>query len=393
MNILFYTAYKPSPNKGGTERASITLASAFKKFYGWDSYATYVVDDGKEKEECFVDICQVDEKKCISQIEELINKWEIDCFIDQGDLRIASEINKAGFKRECKIILAYHFEPEWDNVFFSKASLHNTIKNELGKKRMIAIIKLLFFDFFRFRYIRKIKAYCKKSYINADKVVLLSKGYFDRYACWAGDEKKAMDKLTAIPNALTYPINYDIENIMEKERSVLIVGRLDEKQKRLTLALKIWKRIKESLHSKGWILHIVGEGIDESLYKDMVMNEKIPDVCFHGRREPREFYEKAAIFIMTSKSEGWPLTISEAMQFGVVPVVYNTVASFQEMIVNDQTGYTIKDGEEQQFCDSVLKLMNNKQLRIGMARRGYEYCMKYQPEMIAMAWKKMIYEL
>ena len=390
MNILFYTSFKPSAHKGGTERTTITLANGFKRYLGWDSYAAYVVEDGGKKEDCFLDICRVDEKKCIPQIERLIRDWEIDCFIDQGDLWIAADINRNNLERNCRIILAYHFEPEWDNVFFSKKRLKEEVKTESIKKKLISTIKLLFFPYFKSRYEKRLRDYCSRSYHNADRVVLLSSGYFDSYATWAGLDKDKENKFFAIPNALSYPMDYDPGRVSEKKKRVLIVSRLDETQKRISLALDIWKRVKQDPKAKEWSLDIVGSGEDEELYKNIVNNEHIPDVVFYGRREPKAFYEDASIFMMTSKSEGWGITITEAMQFGVVPIVYDTVAAFKEMVIDAQNGRLIKEGATDSYCNALIELIIDDNKRQKMARESMSHCKLFEPEKIVYKWKDLI---
>ncbi|MCR5250362.1 MAG: glycosyltransferase [Lachnospiraceae bacterium] len=390
MNILFFTAFQPCANKGGTERTTITLAKSFRELYGWDSYAAYVVEDGSGKEDCFQEICRVDEKKCVSQIEELIRKWKIDCFIDQGELRISAELDRSGLEKKCRLILAYHFEPEWDNTFFTRKRLTEELKGATAKKKLTNGIKLLFFPYFRKRYVERLRRYCNQSCHNADAVVLLSEGYRKAFAAWGSVGEEESAKFHAIPNALTYPNDYTARNIYNKEKRVLIVSRLEETQKRISLALDIWKKVKEDPAAKGWALSIVGSGEDEALYRTKVEQEKIPNVAFYGRKEPREYYERSAIFLMTSKSEGWPLTISEALQFGVVPVVYDTVAAFQEMIENEKNGMLIRDGAEEEYRAALLKLMTDEEYRFELAKEGIARSARFEPEAIAARWKELI---
>jgi glycosyltransferase involved in cell wall biosynthesis len=47
-------------------------------------------------------------------------------------------------------------------------------------------------------------------------------------------------------------------------------------------------------------------------------------VCFHGylpRSELDSFYARAHFLLLPSRSEGWPKVLSEAMAYGVVPLV------------------------------------------------------------------------
>ncbi len=109
---------------------------------------------------------------------------------------------------------------------------------------------------------------------------------------------------------------------LTKHKVVLIVSRLDETQKRLSLALRIWKKVKQNPVADGWVMKIVGHGGDYELCENIIKNEDIPAVTLEGRQDPIPYYKEASIFMMTSRSEAWGLTLTEAQQMGVVPIAF-----------------------------------------------------------------------
>ena len=58
----------------------------------------------------------------------------------------------------------------------------------------------------------------------------------------------------------------------------------------------------------------------------------IKNIYFEGNKNPLPYYQKASVFLMTSALEGWGLTITEAQQFGVVPVAFDSYPSLHEVI-------------------------------------------------------------
>lgn len=393
MNILFFCAFKPASHTGGTERATITVATGLKKYYGWNSYAAYICDDDRPDEACFEEEYQINGDKCIRELEDLINRLKIDCFIDQGDMKIGALIDRRRIPEKTKLFLAYHFEPGWDFRYITKDELKRRYREGSISGKVIAVIKLLLFDvYFRSEAVKNLKKYYHEAYYNMDHIVLLSKGYIGSFSDIAELKDTDRQKFAVIPNALTYDSYYPVEKLGDKKKRVLIVSRLDEVQKRLSLALDIWKRVKQEPVADDWVLDIVGSGSNEPDYKHKVENEHIKDVVFHGRKDPVKYYEDAAIFMMTSKSEGWPLTISEALQFGVVPVVYNTVASFNEMIEDEKTGRLIGDGEEDKYVEAMLSLMADVEYRRNLAKQGIESCKRFETPEIVGKWKELISE-
>ena len=73
-----------------------------------------------------------------------------------------------------------------------------------------------------------------------------------------------------------------------------------------------------------WNLKIVGAGEDYDYYKEYIEKHIIERISLEGQQSPEPYYEEAKIFLMTSKMEGWGLTLTESLQRGVVPIVFNT---------------------------------------------------------------------
>lgn len=54
MNILYHTYGKVHSTKGGTERTTITVATALTKLYGARCFSIYEAPADTPKEECFI---------------------------------------------------------------------------------------------------------------------------------------------------------------------------------------------------------------------------------------------------------------------------------------------------------------------------------------------------
>lgn len=86
----------------------------------------------------------------------------------------------------------------------------------------------------------------------------------------------------------------------------------------------------------------MGIGSDLDSYKQYVRKHQLKQVSFRGLQVPEEYYRQASIFMMTSKSEGWGLTLTEAQQYGCVPIAFDTYASLHEIITDRFNGFIIK---------------------------------------------------
>lgn len=83
------------------------------------------------------------------------------------------------------------------------------------------------------------------------------------------------------------------------------------------------------------------------------------------------FYEDTDIFVSPSiKPESFGLVILEAMMHGI-PVVATNHGGPTEIIKNNETGYLI-DITSEELADKLIKLIEDKELRIELADNGYK---------------------
>jgi glycosyltransferase involved in cell wall biosynthesis len=150
-------------------------------------------------------------------------------------------------------------------------------------------------------------------------------------------------------------------SISVKENSILFVGRLDIKQKRLDLLLKSWALLDYDLKEK-FRLDILGDGPDKKFLKNLTNKMNLKNVVFHGNKDPEKFYEKALILCMTSAFEGYPLVINEARINGVYPIVFDSFGALRDIILSPSEGGIIKNGDIQSFANSLSLICRNRSI-------------------------------
>ena len=185
---------------------------------------------------------------------------------------------------------------------------------------------------------------------------------------------------------LTFPGIADESILEKKEKMVLIVSRLDENQKRISLMIKAWRSLKEH---HGYELHIIGTGQDEAFLKQLAGSDS--SIVFEGAQTPLEWYRRARIFLLSSPREGWGLTLTESLQNGVVPVVMNTSGVFADIIDNGSTGF-LADTEEE-FRQRLMLLMVDDKLRCEMARTGLRSAFRFSSQSVGDKWEEMLKQL
>lgn len=387
MNILFFSTYRISPFFGGVERVTGQIVDGLHRIGGYRCYSVYTEEHGMPP------YAGMDGLLKISPTGQ--NKEELIRFIDVNHIDIVINQHSPDYCRLLKtaveesagrpyLIYCYHASPgerikvtTWSyylSFFVRRSGIINVIKSTL---------RCMKYPFDRVVVPIRYKSKCRMIYRNNDTVVLLSRHYMDSWKRLAGVKG---DKLAFMNNCLTYDTFADRESIRLKKRMVLIVCRFVEERKQLYLAFKIWQMIEKNPGSRAWKLVIVGDGPDYSYYSQLIGRLRLRNVELKGRQDPLEYYKQASVFMMTSRFEGWPMTLNEAKQNGVVPLAFNTYDALPELIENSVDGFIIEPYNLHEYVVRLEVLMTNKDMRDRMALKAVEASGKFMAEAVCKQW-------
>lgn len=252
------------------------------------------------------------------------------------------------------------------------------------KKKCTGIYK-----FFKKKYrIRRVKSF----FPHVDKYVFLSPSFLLQYKKFAkySDEKQL---LVAIPNPLVYTEEILPNDLKSKEKTVLLVGRMVEGQKRITRAIEIWNHIEKDPDLTDWNLQIVGDGPDLALYKKITQSLRLERISFEGYQNPFPYYKRATIFMMTSAFEGFGMTLIEAQQCGAVPIVMDSFLSLHDIIQDGYNGIIVPDGDNQTYVYKLKKIMTDDFLREKLVLNGLNSCKKFSIKHVLDKWEQLFVNL
>lgn len=385
-NICFYTDQTISGMTGGIGRITSVMTDYFRHHFGWKVYSIFAFD---AKPDC--ELTQIEKgvklrlhdrlnispkvRDNYNKAVDFIKENNIEVVIIQTSLDVASKLRKKLDKNhlnQVKIVSVLHFAPGTDEWPWTAN----------GLKGFIALIR------------NKVIHYAtKKAYVSAynssDKLLLLSPNYIKEYQQYSNI--KETSKLLPLPNCLSFTESIEDDEILQKRPIALVVARMEESQKRISLILRIWKKI-ESLDNQ-WQLQLVGDGPSLNQYKKLAQELELKNVLFEGRQAPIPYYKKASVFLMTSLFEGFPMTLVEASQFGCVPIVYNSFSSLGDVVNDGKDGFIIPDGNEDLFLERVYCLMNNESLRHNMSLNAISNCQRFSQSIICERWKTLLESL
>ena len=110
-------------------------------------------------------------------------------------------------------------------------------------------------------------------------------------------------------------------------------------------------------------------------------------VLYHGPRygvEKERFFREADIFVQPTFEDCFPLTIVEAMRYGL-PVVTTDEGAIPDMVVDGENGFVCPRREVQALASTIERLLNDKELRKQMGRNG---CSMYKEKYTQEAFEK-----
>ena len=388
-NVLFVTSENVSPQSGGITRVTYLLADGLSK-KGIRCISAYT--QKKEDVSSLDNVFEYEKYVCgenhIKQYQDILCGNMIDVVVVQGAYAAMNQelvflrnaINSQS--RNISLYLTFHSMPGYELYFLDWSILIRKIFTnawrEYSKQFIIQTVMLINKSLLKKLLYKKYSI----AYHTADKVILLSSTYEDDFNLLAQEKDKS--KYIAIPNMLTYPVNDDIS--LDKQNEVLIVARMDERSKRIKLALQIWGMISQKLLAEGWKLTIVGEGDDLKYYKHFVESKKICNVSFEGRQNPLSYYQRASIFMMTSSYEGWPMTLMEAMQNKCVPIVFDSYASLHDIIISGRNGIIVENNNINAYVSECISLMKDTKRRLKLAENALHDCKQFSQDKIIQRW-------
>ena len=167
---------------------------------------------------------------------------------------------------------------------------------------------------------------------------------------------------------------------------ILWVGRLSD-EKRPYDALEIIKIVGQNVPDAK--LHILGESkIEgyEDAYRKKIEELGIKDkVILHGfHKDVRPFYEKASVLLMTSRYEGFPLTLQEGMLAGLPIVMYEL--PYLTMVKNNQGITSVSQGDVVGASQEIIQLFKDDEKRLLQANQSRAFIDEMKKYDFADAW-------
>lgn len=180
------------------------------------------------------------------------------------------------------------------------------------------------------------------------------------------------DKVEVINNGINPILCENVikkDVVMDGQVQLIYVGRIIRAKGLFVLMNSIKK-----LTGNNWKLIIVGDGDALELLKAQVTDKKLTDkVEFLGHMKYEDVLAelgKSDIFVLPSlRMEGFPMTIVEAMFFGL-PVVVSDIGGNSDAVVDGETGYLVDPGKSEDLANKLQELIDDPKKRKSFGIEG-----------------------
>lgn len=164
-------------------------------------------------------------------------------------------------------------------------------------------------------------------------------------------------------------------------------------QKNHAMLLSVAERLKSS--HPDWSFHLVGKDFNDSYSNEigeLILQKKLDETVFlyGSRNDTVHIIDQCDIAIMTSRSEGLPVALLEYGLFKK-PVVVTSVGEIPLIIEDGKNGFLVDSENTGQFYESLVSLIENKQLRAEFGEALYKTVVeKHSGEAIISAYLNWI---
>ena len=306
-------------------------------------------------------------KKVIQHVRK-IRKYKIELSKIINELRIEICISLCGkevnflyqIKGRCKKIAELHFSSNFKKQFI-KANYSGILWTILGQ--------ILDYSF-------------KRAISKFDRVVVLTSQDYESL-------NNRCKNLVKINNFSSFAPSISGKLVNKKAISI---GKFNS-QKGFDLLIDAWEIVSKS-HSN-WILEIYGEGEWELLLTNKILQKGLSrQIILKGLiSEAEAAYLDSSIYIMSSRFEGLPMVLIEAISCGIPVVSFDCESGPREILDDGVSGFLVDPGNIEALASKIIFLIDKPMIRKEMGLNANNRSKHFSKKLILGQWEELFINL
>ncbi|TLS40264.1 glycosyltransferase family 4 protein [Streptomyces montanus] len=218
-----------------------------------------------------------------------------------------------------------------------------------------------------------------KHYRDVDRMLVLTREDAD---LWIG---RGLNNASFMPNPL--PFMPEVPS-PRTQKVVVSMGRLHD-QKGIDMLLDTWAEVAP--RHRDWTLRIYGSGEDEEMLHKQCTGLGLDDsVEWMGRTgDVPGALRGGSVFVQSSRGEGFPLALMEAMAMAVPCAAFDCAPGVHEIIRDEEDGLLAALGNTGELARKLSTLMSDQELRDRMGKAARVNIQRYTTEEIVRRWEDL----
>ena len=213
--------------------------------------------------------------------------------------------------------------------------------------------------------------------------------------------KIKIEEFYNIQNVTTIYNAVDNENNVAKAKAkididykyILFYGRLIDEIKNISLLINAYRNSK--LNSKNIKLIILGNGVDELVLKQKVRFYELEEFVkfIPYTHNPFPYIKHATFTVLTSRYEGFPMVIPEALSLETPVISVDCLSGPNEVIVNKKNGLLVENYNEKALTEAMNSFIFDEELYDTCKKNAKASVEKFSLKNIAEDWETLLNEI
>ena len=231
-------------------------------------------------------------------------------------------------------------------------------------------------------YYRNQESFFAKSLAKLDACIVLNRDIQAKYKRHLGLETKVISN----PKSFVSKYKADVN-----QHCFVTCGRVEAEKGYDDLIEAFCKFNK---YNNDWKLLIIGGGslkeqLELKIEKNNIGDKAVITGYIHN---VSEFLLQGSIFIMTSRWEGFPMSITEALEIGL-PIIAYGIPAMEPLVTDGKEGRIVPAFDNDAMVDAMKELASDVEKRQQMSDAAVKKAMALTPENIAQDWFRLFDEL
>lgn len=194
-------------------------------------------------------------------------------------------------------------------------------------------------------------------YKNPAKLICVSKEIEDKI-----NNELQLKNTVTIHNPIAFPQKIETKPNNIPENYILFFGRLEEEIKNFSLLLNSFKKSK--VYESGISLLIVGDGSAKDFIETKIMELELTDFVriLPFQKDITDYIQHAKCSILTSRFEGFPMSIVESLAAGVPVISVDCETGPREIIQDKHNGLLVPNHDEKALAEAISNFISDENL-------------------------------